>query len=140
MATVLLDTTVASLLHPRKKDSAARAFFDPHLRDSVLALSFQTVAELWQWAEENNWGEKRREELETMLRRFLVVPFDSALARAWASIRVRSKRIGRRLEAGDAWIAATAYHHGLRLLTTDGDFVDLQIDGLDVLFYKSDEN
>jgi len=61
MSTVLLDTTVASLLHPKKKQDALRAQYEPHMQGQILALSFQTVAELWAWAEENNWvpsGEK----------------------------------------------------------------------------------
>lgn len=110
MSTVLLDTSVASLLHPKKKGTSLRALYEPHMKDQVLALSFQSVAELWAWAEDNNWGEKPRQGLDAFLRRFLVVPYDFALAQVWASISTHCKRRGRRVEAGDAWSVATAVH------------------------------
>lgn len=47
MSTVLLDTNIASLLHPKKKAAALRRRYEPHMRGQTLALSFQSVAELW---------------------------------------------------------------------------------------------
>ena len=84
MSTVLLDTTVASLLHPRKKNDALRAQYETHMEGQILAISFQSVAELWAWAEENNWGISLRAGLETFLSKFLVIPYDSELAKTWA--------------------------------------------------------
>jgi hypothetical protein len=40
MSTVLLDTTVASLLHPKKKQDVLRAQYEPHMTGQILALSF----------------------------------------------------------------------------------------------------
>jgi tRNA(fMet)-specific endonuclease VapC len=135
MNAVLLDTSVASLLHPKKKRAEDRAKYEPHMRGQVLALSFQSVAELWAWAEENNWGEKQKEGMDAFLRRFLVVPYDIELAKIWARISTHCKRIGRRLESGDAWITATAVHHELTLLSHDRDHLDLNIPGLSVISY-----
>ncbi len=53
MGAVLLDTSVASLLHPEKKGSDLHEKYVPHMRGQTLALSFQSVAELWGWAEAN---------------------------------------------------------------------------------------
>ncbi|MEK6321452.1 MAG: type II toxin-antitoxin system VapC family toxin [Acidobacteriota bacterium] len=78
MSTVLLDTTVASLLHPKKKRSTLRAQYEPHMEGQILALSFQSVAELWSWAEENNWGSKQRNGLTIFLRGFLIIPYDQS--------------------------------------------------------------
>jgi tRNA(fMet)-specific endonuclease VapC len=125
MSVVLLDTTVASLLHPKKKADTRRASYEPHMQSQVLALSFQSVAELWQWAEENNWGKRERERLALFLQKFLVIPYDIEIAKAWAKLNVHCKKNGRRLEAGDAWIAATAIRFKLPLLTHDTDFVGL---------------
>src|SRR6185436_15777629 len=125
MSAVLLDTTVASLLHPKKKRDALRARYEPHMLGQILALSFQTVAELWSWAEENNWGIKQRAGLELFLQKFLVIPYDLELAKMWAKVGAHCKRAGRRLEAGDAWIAATATCYKLPLLTHDRDLVGL---------------
>ena len=133
MNAVLLDTSVASLLHPKKKRAEDRANYEPHMRGQVLALSFQSVAELWAWTEENNWGEKQKEGMDAFLRRFLVVPYDIELAKTWARISAHCKRNGRRLESGDAWIAATAVHHKVTLLTHDRDHLNLNIPGLSVI-------
>jgi len=87
--------------------------------------AFQTVAELWSWAEENDWGTTLRAGLEIFLQKFLVIPYDPELAQTWARLTTHCKRIGRRLEAGDAWIAASAVHYKLVLLTHDLDQVSL---------------
>jgi len=113
MSTVLLDTTVASLLHPKKKDDALRTKYESHMEGQILAVSFQSIAELWSWAEENNWGPTLRAAFEIFLQKFLVIPYDPELAKTWARVTTHCKRIGRRLEAGDAWIAASAVHYKL---------------------------
>jgi tRNA(fMet)-specific endonuclease VapC len=135
MSAVLLDTTVASLLHPKKKGDALRALYEPHMRGQILALSFQTVAELWSWAEENGWGAKQRDGLESFLQKFLVIPYDLELAKTWAKVGASCKRAGRRLEAGDAWIAATAARFKIPLLTHDRDLVGLSYPDLRVISY-----
>lgn len=135
MDVVLLDTTVASYLHPKKKSSRERALYEPHMKGKNLALSFQTVAELWEWAEDNNWGTNLRQGLDAFIQRFLVIPYDYELAKVWARVMRESKRDGRRLEAGDCWIAATAVHRGITLLVHDKHFVGRTIAGLNVVSY-----
>jgi tRNA(fMet)-specific endonuclease VapC len=100
MSTVLLDTTVASLLHPKKKQDTRRINYEPHMRGKILALSFQSVAELWAWAEENKWGASQRNGLISFLQKFLIVPYDLEIAKVWGLVSTNSKRVGRRLEAG----------------------------------------
>jgi len=136
MSTVLLDTTVASLLHPKKKDDALRAKYERHMEGQILALSFQSIAELWSWAEENNWGSTLRAGFEIFLQKFLVIPYDPELAKTWARLTTHCKRIGRRLEAGDAWIAASAVHYKLILLTHDLDQVGLNFPDLNTIYYS----
>jgi tRNA(fMet)-specific endonuclease VapC len=135
MSVVLLDTTVASLLHPKKKGSDLREKYEHHMRGQTLALSFQSVAELWGWAEANNWGEQARTGLDAFVRRFLVIPYDYELAQVWARVMEASKKEGRRFEAGDCWIAATALHRNIPLLSHDQDFSRRSISGLDVISY-----
>lgn len=134
---VLLDTSVASLLHPRKRESRERRLYEPHLEGRILALSFQSVAELLAWAEENRWGPEQRAGLDVFLGRFLTIPYDVELARVWARVITHSKAVGRRLETGDAWIAATALHRRIPLLSHDRDFLGLELAGLDVVCYAS---
>ena len=135
MGVVLLDTSVASLLHPKKKSSDLREKYALHMRGQTLALSFQTVAELWGWAEANRWGEKARQGLDAFMRRFLVIPYDFMLAQVWAKVMEASKMEGRRFESGDCWIAATAVHRGIPLLVHDKDFLGRSIPDLEIITY-----
>src|SRR5687767_15784694 len=103
MATVLLDTSVASFFHPGREGLAYRRLYEGDLAGHVLAVSFQTVAELLLWAEQNNWGAARRRTLENHLARMVVIPYDLELARTWARVMASSRAAGRRLESADAW-------------------------------------
>ena len=133
MSVVLLDTTVVSLLHPRKRGSETLERYAAHMEKQTLALSFQSVAELWHWAEVRGWGEKARSGLDLFVKRFLVIPYDYALAKVWAHAMHSSQKEGHRLESGDCWIAATAIHRQIPLLTHDRDFLNLSISGLKVI-------
>ena len=133
MATVLLDTTVASLLHPRRAGSTQRALYAGDMQDKTLAISFQTVAELWSWAEENRWGTKARAALDVFIAQFVLVPYSAELAQTWARVMTHGRRVGRRLEAGDTWIAASAVLYRVPLLTSDKDFVGIDFEGLAVV-------
>ena len=135
MSVVLLDTTVASFLHPKKTGMELTERYRYHMRGRTLALSFQSAAELWHWAEVREWGEKARRGLDAFIRRFLIIPYDYELAQVWARVMEQSRREGRRFEAGDCWIAATAVHRKITLLTHDNDFSGRSIPGLNVVTY-----
>lgn len=98
-----------------------------------MVLPFQVVAELRFGALRAGWGQRRRAGLERYISRGMVVPYTDELAVAWARVTLHAERIGRRLEAGDAWIAATAVHLDLPLLTHDADFRALNYPGLTVV-------
>jgi tRNA(fMet)-specific endonuclease VapC len=133
MEAVVVDTSVASLLHPKKRRSTLLAWFEPYLLGRILVLSFQSVAELWAWAVDKRWTRKDLRRLERFLGRFVIVPYDLDLARVWAEVTVHCKKRGRRLESGDAWIIATAVHRGLPLVTHDGDHLGLAVPRLKVI-------
>ena len=135
MSVVLLDTTVASMLHPKKRGSEILDRYAAHMERQTLALSFQSVAELWSWAEARSWGDGARNGLDRFIKCFLVIPYDYALAQAWARAMHFSQGKGRRLETGDCWIATTAVHRQIPLLTHDRDFLGLPIPGLQVISY-----
>jgi len=121
--TVVVDTDVVSFL--LKSDSRAE-LYRSHLQGKMLALSFMTVAELYQWAYSRNWGEQKLALLEGRLRSYVVVPYDYDLCKQWASICVERQRRGRPISVQDAWIAATALRHDCPLITHNGsDFVGI---------------
>lgn len=135
MSIVLLDTTVVSLLHSKKRNEDLLNKYSVHMERQTLALSFQSVAELWSWAEAKEWGDEARHKLDLFLESFLIIPYDYPLAKVWARAMQFSRKEGRRLETGDCWIVATAVYRNIPLLTHDRDFLGLSISGLDVISY-----
>jgi len=121
MKPVVIDTDVVSFLF--KNDSRARAYL-PHLHDRQWLISFQTEAELEQRALLPNWPAKRVEWLRIFLARFAIVPSSRDLVLKWAEVMVAARRVGRRLESADAWIAATAVLYEAPLITHNaGDYL-----------------
>jgi tRNA(fMet)-specific endonuclease VapC len=114
MSTVVIDTDVFSFL--LKGDSRANAYV-PLIQGHRLALSFMTVAELFQWAAIRHWGPGRIAALEHTLVNYLVVPVDVETCRVWGRLRAERQTTGRSMAPQDAWIAATALRHALPLVT-----------------------
>jgi predicted nucleic acid-binding protein len=114
MKPIVLDTDVVSFLF--KADTRAQLYL-PNLDDRQWVISFMTEAELEQWALLANWGEKRVEWLRLFLSRFVIVPSSHDLVLKWAETMVAARRIGRRIETADAWVAATALLYDAPLLT-----------------------
>lgn len=115
MEHILLDTDVLS--YTLKKDTRS-AYYLPYLSsDKVLAISFQTVAELYFWAEKHSWGNPKWTKLQSNLKKFVVVPYDKKLAHIWAKIVTERERNGKPISCADAWIAACALRHSAVLLT-----------------------
>lgn len=115
----VLDTSVASLMF---RDSPLFALYQPLIDESSPVLCFQTIAEMRFGAILRRWSARRQRELETFLADFDVIVYSDVLATHWAQIMHDARRAGRRLEAGDAWIAATAGYLNAPLLTHDKDF------------------
>lgn len=91
-----------------------------------------TLAELYRWPEERDWGPRRRAELTRVLEPYEVAYPDDALCRRWAILIATVKRAGRPLPLADSWIAAAALHLDLPLVTHNpSDFAG--IGGLQVI-------
>ena len=120
---VIVDSDVVSYLF--KGDTRAEVYRQ-HLRGKTLAISFMTVAELYQWAYVRNWGEQRLARLEERLRSYVVVPYDLDLCKQWARICADRQKLGKPISVQDAWIAATALRHGCPLVThNSADFASI---------------
>lgn len=115
-ARVIVDTNVVSYL--MRGGSLAKRY-RPHLQGRLSAIAFVTVGELYFGAEKAEWGANRRQDLETTLRSFIVVPYDQEVARCYARLLARRQREGRPISPNDAWIAACAVRHGMPLVTHD---------------------
>jgi tRNA(fMet)-specific endonuclease VapC len=115
---VLVDTDVFIDL-TRGKAKAAR--FLPLVDGQLLVISFVTVAELWRGAYRRGYNEDSRKRLQADIAATVVVTPTEPITHEWARLtnecRVAGHPLGKGEHAHDAWIAATARHHSLPLLT-----------------------
>ena len=114
MTPVVVDTDVVSFLF--KNDSRAQLYL-PLLRNRDLLVSFMTEAELEQWILLAKWGVDRVQRFRVFMTGFASVPSSRDLILQWAEVMVTARANGRRIEAADAWIAATALLYGATLIT-----------------------
>lgn len=136
MKILVLDTNIL-LLRLRISDKwqflKERYEFD---NPSVIpAISSVTIGELLSISKRNNWGSRKLEKLERLLREFLIVPVDNdKLYETYAEIdafsqgkskKYKSNFSARNMGKNDLWVAATAAVLNAKLLTTDKDFAHL---------------
>lgn len=89
-------------------------------------VSVVSQAELWVLADNNSWSGAKRDSVRTMFENLVVLPVDGqALIDAYVEISRADANWpegARNMGKNDIWIAATARHTGLPMLTTDKDF------------------
>lgn len=123
MEPILVDTDVFSFF--LKRDTR-REQYSKLLVRKQLCLSFQSLAELKRWALQRNWSSRTCEKLADALQHYVIIPFDAPMADAWAKITVHRQQMGRPIECGDAWVAATAVRHSIPLATHNTrDYADV---------------
>lgn len=76
-----------------------------------------TLAELERWALASNWGQRKRQQLAQFLNPYVVLFPDEALCLAWAEVIEQVRRTGNKIQPADAWIAASALHYKMPLIT-----------------------
>jgi predicted nucleic acid-binding protein len=115
---VVVDTDIFIWLTRGKQEAATYA---PLVAGRRIVLSFATVAELWRGAQAMGYGEDSRRNLETDIGLAVVVPPTNALTHVWAKLTDGARKaghpLGQKAQAHDAWVAATARHLDLPLLT-----------------------
>jgi predicted nucleic acid-binding protein len=66
--------------------------------------------------------------------RIPLIPIDDEVSSAWAQMHAYLAASGRRVDANDMWIAATAAAHEIPVVTQDADFDPLNgVAGLTVI-------
>jgi predicted nucleic acid-binding protein len=129
MNAAVVDTDVVSMLF--KGDTRAMAYRS-HLSNRLLGISFMTLAELERWALERGWGASRKLDLAHHLRHYTVLPVNRELCFKWAEVSLGAKRKGRPIQTADAWIAASALHYQVPLITNNRRDYSV-VDGLTLL-------
>ena len=92
MSLILVDTDVASFIF---KGSDYAKPYKSVLEGHKLAVSFMTVAELFQWAISRRWGQRRLTQLTQYLSNYATIPVDQPLCRQWAEVRVLQREVGK---------------------------------------------
>jgi len=120
MNAAILDTDVVSMLF--KGDSRAQRY-RVHISGRLLGISFMTLAELERWQLERDWGATRKAQLADYLTKYVVLPVSRELCAKWAEVSWEARRNGRPIQTADAWIAASALHYQVPLITNNaGDY------------------
>jgi tRNA(fMet)-specific endonuclease VapC len=114
MAIRVIDTDVWSYLYKGRNEAK---LYQPHILGNTLVISFQTQAELLRWAIAADWGQQRREHLRSRLQEYEIEHSSDTLSLRWAEARESARRNGRPISGEDAWIAATALHLDVPLIT-----------------------
>jgi tRNA(fMet)-specific endonuclease VapC len=135
MTRVLLDTSAYSAL--RRGDDRLRA---PLSAAQQVLVSPVVLGELLAGFEKGSRSAKNRAALEEFLEapRVEVAPIDRETAERYATLHDYLRLQGRPIPSNDLWIAATAFQHGLRLLTLDAHFKRLPHIIVDHLEPRSD--
>ncbi len=98
-----------------------------------IAVSVITIAELRLGVLAARDASVRARRLDTLMGADALdpIPVDTAVAAAWAGLRVALRDAGRRMPLNDSWIAATALALGIPVVTQDADYDG--VPGLDVI-------
>lgn len=115
---LVVDTDIFIWLTRGKKQAASYA---PLVTGKRMVLSFATVAELWRGAHTQKYGASSKTKLEADIGLAVVVPPSNELTHEWARITAQARSeghpLGQKAQAHDAWVAATARHFEIPLLT-----------------------
>ncbi len=146
----VLDTNI--LIHAVKKTALFEELNEEYTLFSgnhELLISAVSIGELESFALQNQWGQKRLEDINLLLMKLtpISVNANQTLMRTYAAIDAFSQgrhptlklnNSARNMGKNDLWIAATAAIHEATLLSTDADFKHL--DGIFFYFEQIQAN
>jgi tRNA(fMet)-specific endonuclease VapC len=117
---IIVDTDVFSYLW-QGRNQADR--YEAALKNTIPVLSFTSIAEIYFGAYSAGWGDQRLRQLEAAVRPYLVVPWDSEIAKLWGKLKSQARSqghpLGQNEHGNDLWICATAIRYDAQLLTNN---------------------
>jgi tRNA(fMet)-specific endonuclease VapC len=106
-------------------------------------VSIASEAEILVMADKNGWGDDKRAALKRMFEQLVIIPIDGqGIVSAYVQISAADRNWpegSRNMGKNDIWIASTALHTSLPLLTTDKDFRFLDKNPIEVLWVDPDQ-
>ena len=128
MTTHLLETSIAiAILHGVEPAASTSRLA---LADRRVAISTCTLGELFFGAENGQSPVEEAEAVERLLEELIVLDFDERAARQYGLTQAALRRVGRKIPAIDAQIAAIALVHDLTVVSADKHFT--YVEGLRV--------
>ena len=133
-------------LRDREKKLWLDENYDPLGKGNTAIISVVVLGELESISLRNNWGQKRIENLEIFLRKFLIADINSRdIIKKYGEIdafsqgKLKGNPLGdssRNMGKNDLWIAATASITNSKLITSDKDFNHLNGKYLDLILIE----
>ena len=118
MKFVVVDTDAFSHLWQNTGQSSA---LESHLSGAVPVVSFATVGEVYFGATYAGWGERKLQNLEEAIRRYVVAPYHDDMAKLWGKLKTQARGSGHALghnsQTNDLWVCATAIYHDAPLVS-----------------------
>lgn len=109
---VILDTCIVSYI--MKHDSRGKDYL-AQLHSYQASISFMTLAEICRWPRQRQWGDARSAQFFEHMKQYPVLPFTENVCWYWALVKDYDR--SKRMNDGDAWIAATALAYKAPLAT-----------------------
>lgn len=122
---LLVDTDVLSYIAWKRQKAE---LFAPLLLGKLPFISFVTVGEMYFGAEKANWGGPRIAKMETILRRYTVIPGTYEIAKQYGRVK---RAFREQVDENDMWIAATALAYELPVVTNNLTHFEPMSDQLD---------
>ena len=121
---LLLDTNIVlNLIRGNEIARRVDERFQIRHRAERPLISIVSVGEALALAQTWRWAEKKRADLEQLMRELVVVDIHSReVLERYADFHAWTRSQGRTMSDNDLWIAATAAATGAHLVTTDADF------------------
>jgi tRNA(fMet)-specific endonuclease VapC len=128
---LILDTNIILYICRNQRGLELLSYLNP--KDSLIYVSFVSVAETQSIAFQNNWGFSKMQRLENFIENSRIIEVSDILIPSYIGIDAYSQRnhpdyknypfeTPRNMGKNDLWIAATASILNLKLITTDQDF------------------
>jgi len=153
MRTFLLDTNILMAYLKANNNLYTKVSEENKLNedDALIMISAITKGEIQSIAMQNKWGERKLEVLNKLLNQVVTIDISAnnqILINAYAEIdsyslqRHPTKKLSgsaKPMGKNDMWIAATAFATNATLLTTDGKFMHLDKEFIDIKFYHPND-